>query len=80
MKGELTIVYEPAEEGGWVVSILEYPGAVSQGETLEEAREMILDAMNELMLSYRDTNSAEYAERNDIIREHLTWNIHEVED
>lgn len=34
----------PATEGGYVVSIPELPGCISQGETLEEALQMISDA------------------------------------
>ncbi|RYG36736.1 type II toxin-antitoxin system HicB family antitoxin [bacterium] len=48
MKGELTIVFEPAEEGGYTATIAEVPGAISEGETIEEAREMVLDALREL--------------------------------
>lgn len=48
MKRELTIVIEPAEEGGFISYIPEVPGAISQGETMDEAREMVLDALREL--------------------------------
>jgi antitoxin HicB len=40
-----TIELWRAEEGGWVVRVKELPGCVSQGETPEEAIEMIQDAM-----------------------------------
>jgi len=40
------IVYlEPAEEGGYIVSCPQLPGCVTQGETVEEALEMIKDAI-----------------------------------
>jgi len=45
---ELTIVFESCEEGGYTAYIPEVPGAISEGETLEEAREMVLDALREL--------------------------------
>lgn len=45
---ELTIVFEPAEEGGFTAYIPEVPGAVSEGETISEARDMVLDALREL--------------------------------
>ena len=48
MESKLTIVFEPAEEGGYTAFIPEVPGAVSEGETVEEAREMVLDALHEL--------------------------------
>lgn len=49
---EFTIIFEPAVEGGYTASIPEVPGAVSEGETIDEAREMVLDAMKEI-LAYR---------------------------
>ena len=41
---KLTAIYEHTEDGWWVVSVPEIPGAHSQGRTLQEAREMIKDA------------------------------------
>ena len=43
MSIDLTILYE-FSEGWWIAEIPEIPGAFSQGETREEAREMVLDA------------------------------------
>ena len=40
-----TAIFEPAEEGGYVVSIPALPGCATQGETFEEAAQMIKDAM-----------------------------------
>ena len=48
----LTLVLEPAEEGGYSAYIAEVPGANSQGETQEEAKQMVLEALHEL-LEYR---------------------------
>ncbi|HVL38408.1 MAG TPA: type II toxin-antitoxin system HicB family antitoxin [Fimbriimonadaceae bacterium] len=48
----LTLVFEKAEEGGYSAYVAEIPGANSQGETLEEARQMVLEALHEL-LDYR---------------------------
>ena len=39
------IYLEPAEEGGYIVSAPALPGCVTQGETKEEALEMIQDAI-----------------------------------
>ena len=55
MESELAIVFEPAEEGGYTAFIPAVPGAISEGETIEEAREMVLDALRELS-TYRDPN------------------------
>jgi predicted RNase H-like HicB family nuclease len=46
---KLTAIYERTEDGWWVVSVPEIPGAHSQGRTLEEAREMIKDATRLLL-------------------------------
>ena len=50
-------VFEETEEGGFTAFVEELPGAISQGETLEEAREnlkeaiqLILDANRELAM------------------------------
>lgn len=40
-----TAVFDPAPEGGYVVSFPALPGLVTEGETLEEARAMATDAL-----------------------------------
>lgn len=55
MKSELTIVFEPAEEGGYTAYVVEVPGAISEGDTIEEAREMVMDALHELTLARRES-------------------------
>ena len=40
-----TIIIEPAEEGGFVVTCPALRGLATQGETLEEARAMAADAI-----------------------------------
>lgn len=40
-----TVIFEPAEEGGYVVSVPALPGCVTEGDTFEEAVRMIKDAM-----------------------------------
>ena len=54
MEQEFTIVFEPAEEGGFIATVPEIPGAVSEGETIEEARAMVLDAVHELTMARRE--------------------------
>ena len=41
-----TVVFEPAEEGGYVASVPALSGCMSQGETFEEAVGMIKDAIS----------------------------------
>ena len=38
-----TVIFEPAEEGGYVVHVPALNGATTQGDTLEEARAMVED-------------------------------------
>ncbi len=40
-----TVLFEPAEEGGYVVTCPSLPGLVTEGDTLEEARAMAADAV-----------------------------------
>jgi predicted RNase H-like HicB family nuclease len=45
MKGEFTAIIEPAPEGGYWAICAEVPGANGQGETIEEAKESLRDAI-----------------------------------
>ena len=40
-----TVIFEPAEEGGYIVRVPVLPGCYTQGETLEEAKEMAREAI-----------------------------------
>jgi antitoxin HicB len=40
-----TVIFEPAEEGGYVVTCPALPGLVTEGDTLEEAHVMVEDAI-----------------------------------
>lgn len=42
---EYTAIFEPAEEGGYVVSVPALPGCVTQGESFEDAVTMVKDAI-----------------------------------
>jgi predicted RNase H-like HicB family nuclease len=56
---KVTAVFEPAREGGYTCFIEEIPAAISQGETLEEAKSNLLDALKLVLECQR-----ELAERN----------------
>jgi predicted RNase H-like HicB family nuclease len=66
----LTAVFEPADEGGFIAYVEELPGANSQGETLEEARANLLDAVALLLEANREAAERELAGRS-VIREPL---------
>ena len=44
-KYSFTMLFEPAEEGGFVVTCPALPGLVTEGDTMEEARRMAVDAL-----------------------------------
>lgn len=46
------IISENPGEGGYTVQCVEVPGAVSQGETIEDARANIIDAI-QMILEHR---------------------------
>lgn len=48
-----TIIFEPAAEGGFVVTCPALPGLVTEGDTLEEARDMAKDAIRGYLESLR---------------------------
>jgi len=48
-----TVLFEPAEEGGFVVTCPALPGLVTEGDTLEEARAMAQDAIRGYIESLR---------------------------
>jgi predicted RNase H-like HicB family nuclease len=51
---KFTAIYEKAEEGGYIGYVAELPGANTQGETLEETRENLKDAVEMLLDCYRE--------------------------
>jgi predicted RNase H-like HicB family nuclease len=66
----LTAVFEPAEEGGFIAFIEEIPGVNTQGETLEEAKENLIDALHLLMEANRELAESELSGR-EVIKEKL---------
>jgi predicted RNase H-like HicB family nuclease len=48
-----TVFFEPAAEGGYVVTCPALPGLVTEGDTLTEARKMARDAMRAYLESLR---------------------------
>ena len=45
-KIEMTAIFEPCDEGGYIAYIEEIPGINSQGETIDEAKENLTEAIN----------------------------------
>ena len=65
---DLTIVYEPGEDGWVIASIPEVSGVFSQGRTRDEARANVIDALR-LMLSPEPASEDDRREREPL---HLT--------
>ena len=54
MKSEYTAIIEPAEEGGYWAISPEMPGANGQGETIEETKKSLIDAIQLLIEDRRE--------------------------
>ena len=40
-----TVLFEPAEEGGYIATVPALPGLITEGDTLDEARQMVKEAI-----------------------------------
>ncbi len=68
----LTAIYEEAEEGGYIGYIAELPGANTQGETLEEARENLAEAAQLILDANREAAEKRAVDPSKTKRERLT--------
>lgn len=68
----LTAIYEEAGEGGYVGYIAELPGANTQGETLDEVRENLLEAVQMILDANREESEKRVANSQNVTRESLT--------
>jgi len=68
MTHTFTAVFEEAPEGGYTAFVEELPGAISQGETLEEARENLKEAI-ELILECNREAATRDLDASRLIRE-----------
>lgn len=69
-----TAVFEelsPEDGGGFHAYVEELPGAISQGDTLEEARENLADAIRTLLDAHRQL-AAEASPGHAVIREPIS--------
>ena len=71
-KLKLTAVFEEAEEGGYIAFIEELPGVNTQGETLEESKENLLEALDLVLQTQRDISKKEQGGRR-FIKESLEF-------
>ena len=73
MKQEFNAVFEK-DGDWWVATAVEIPGGFSQGKTLEEARDNLLDAVKEMILAQRDLLESELSGK-EVLREALALEI-----
>jgi predicted RNase H-like HicB family nuclease len=69
-----TAVFEEAEEGGYIAYVAEVPGTTTQGETLDEARENLREAV-ELVLETNRRLALEQHDGRGRIEERLTIDV-----
>ena len=67
----LTTIYEEAKEGGYIGYMAELPGANTQGETLEEVRENLTEAIQLILEANREQFERQYSPGSKVTREHL---------
>ena len=67
----LTTIYEEVEEGGYIGYVAELPGANTQGETLEEVRENLSEAIQLILETNREEFERQLPPGSKIRREQL---------
>jgi predicted RNase H-like HicB family nuclease len=72
-KIEMTAVFEPCEEGGFIAYVQELSGINTQGETLEEAKENLADAVNLVFEEMRATGKKSRTSK--IITQTMSFNF-----
>lgn len=67
---KLTAVFEASEEGGFIGSIEEIPGVNTQGETIEETKINLLEALNLIVDTNRSLSENDLKEKT-VIKEDI---------
>lgn len=68
---KFTAIFEEAPEGGYIGYVAELPGANTQGETLDETRENLREAVSLLLECYREDADKRAAEALNATKEEL---------
>jgi len=69
MENLFTAVFQKMDKW-WIAFVEELPGANTQGETIDEARENLKEAVELILKSNRELSEREFAGK-DVIREEL---------
>lgn len=67
----LTAIYERAAEGGYIGYVAEFPGANTQGETIEETRDNLNEAVALLLDCYREDAEQRFVRAGDARKKEL---------
>jgi predicted RNase H-like HicB family nuclease len=71
-KIEMTAVFEPCDEGGYIAYIEEIPGINSQGETIDQAKENLSEAIN---LMFEERRSSQITSKKKRVKELITQTL-----
>ncbi len=71
-KIEMTAVFEPCDEGGYIAYIEEIPGINSQGETIEQAKENLSEAIN---LMFEERRSSQITGKKKRVKDLITQTL-----
>lgn len=74
---DFTVLFQPAHEGGYVVSVPALPGCMTQGESLNEAKDMAEEAIGLYLESLVDAGEPIPEDRGEFVgrvqvKAHLT--------
>lgn len=67
----LTAIFEEVEEGGFIGYVAELPGANTEGETLEEVRENLQEAIELILTGNREQFEKTFSSSGRVTRETL---------
>ncbi|MCK4662373.1 MAG: type II toxin-antitoxin system HicB family antitoxin [Bacteroidales bacterium] len=71
-KIEMTAVFEPCDEGGYIAYVEEIPGINSQGETIKEAKENLSEAIN---LMFEERRASQIRNKKDRVKKLITQTL-----
>ena len=71
----LTNIFEEAEEGGFIGCVAELPGVNTQGETIDEVRENLSEAVELILNSNREQSEKRFSVSTKVIRERLVFRV-----
>lgn len=66
-----TVAFQEIEDGWWFARCMEIPEAFTQGETLEEARENVRDAIELMLEERREEAERDLEGQEGVLREHI---------